>query len=138
MNARNPLHQLTLGLLLVLAALAAGTARANPNEILAAYVAKAGAAASPERGQAFFTQKRKGNLFESCADCHTAMPTARGRDQASEKTIPPLAPAANPKRFTDASRVENLFQVNCKDVVGRACTAQEKADVISWLISLKP
>ena len=30
------------------------------------------------------------------------------------------------------------FSMNCRDVVGRACTAGEKADVLAWLISLKP
>lgn len=115
-----------------------GVAQANPSDILAGYAAKAGSPPSAERGQKFFTQKWKGNLFESCAECHTLMPTGRGRDQTSEKPMTALAPAANPKRFTDAARVENYFRLNCKDVVGRECSAQEKADVIAWLISLKP
>jgi uncharacterized membrane protein len=111
---------------------------ATPAEVMAGYARQAGAAASPERGQALFTRKFKGNLFESCTDCHTASPTARGKDQATDKAIGPMAPAANPQRFTDAGRVENFFRLNCKDVVGRECTAQEKADVMSWLISVKP
>lgn len=126
------------GLLLGLAA--AGSTHADtPAQILDAYVKKAGAPGSPERGQKLFTQRRKGNnLFESCAECHGAVPTGKGRDAVSEKAIAPLAPAANPKRLTDAGKVDNLLRVNCKDVVGRDCTAQEKADVLSWLISLKP
>jgi hypothetical protein len=30
------------------------------------------------------------------------------------------------------------FRMNCKDVVGRECTAAEKADVLSWLLTVKP
>ena len=56
----------------------------------------------------------------------------------SEKPIAPLAPASNPKRFTDKAKVETNFNLNCKDVVGRVCTPGEKADVLAWLISLKP
>ena len=138
MTSRKTFGTLHLGPLLLLAALGVSPAQANPNAILADYVAKAGAPGSPERGQQFFNQKRAGNLFESCADCHTANPAARGRDQSTEKPMAALAPAANPKRFTSASRVEHMFSLNCKDVVGRVCTAQEKADVLSWLITVKP
>lgn len=111
---------------------------ATPAEILADYTRQAKAAASPERGQQLFTRKFGGGLFESCSDCHTAVPTVKGKDLATEKVIAPLAPAANPKRFTDSGRVENFFRINCKDVVGRECTAQEKADLLSWLIGLRP
>lgn len=111
---------------------------ASPAEILAGYAAQAGAPAVPERGQKLFNQRFKGSLFESCSDCHGAVPTGQGKDQASEKPIPPLAPAAHARRFTEPGRVENYFRLNCKDVVGRECSAQEKADVLAWLIGLKP
>jgi hypothetical protein len=124
--------------LLGLLSLSVPAQAATPAELLAAYVRQAGADASPERGQAIFTRKSKGTLFESCADCHTTKPTGKGKDQATDKAIAPMAPAANPQRFNDAGRVENFFRLNCKDVIGRECTALEKADVMSWLISLKP
>jgi Domain of unknown function (DUF1924) len=127
-----------LALLLVLALASGGSVQASPAEILAAYTAKAGSPASPDRGQKFFNQKWKGGLFESCTDCHTTNPAARGRDQTSEKPLAPMALSANAKRFTDASKVETYFRLNCKDTVGRECSAQEKADVLSWLINVKP
>jgi hypothetical protein len=74
----------------------------------------------------------------SCASCHTDVPTRAGKDQVTDKAIAPLAPTANPKRFTDRKRVEYMFRMNCLDVVGRECTAAEKADVLGWLVSLKP
>jgi len=126
----------TAAVALMLAA-SAPTGAATPAELLAAYTAQAGSPASPERGQRFFNQKF-GRDFENCAECHGAVPVGNGKDLASNKTLKPMAPAANPARFTDKARVDYMFRVNCKDVVGRECTAAEKADVIAWLISLKP
>lgn len=123
---------------LAAAGFVAAAAAATPAELLAAYAAQAGSAPVPERGQRLFTTNFGRDLGLSCASCHGAVPTGNGHDEVSEKPIPPLAPAFNPKRFTDKSKVENAFRLNCKDIVGRECTAQEKADVLSWLISLKP
>jgi mono/diheme cytochrome c family protein len=117
------------------ASLPAGAA--TPAELLDAYTAQAGRPASPERGQRFFNQKF-GRDFENCAECHGAVPIGPGKDLASNKALKPMAPATNPARFTDKARVEYMFRINCKDVVGRDCTAAEKADLIAWLISLKP
>jgi hypothetical protein len=52
------------------------------------------------------------------------------------KAIEPLAPAANPKRFTNPAKVEKWFRRNCNDVLDRACTTQERGDVLAWLRSL--
>lgn len=115
---------------------AAGSALADtPAAILAKYEKLAGAKGDPERGKAFFTQDFKQTLGWTCSSCHTAEPTLRGTDQLKEKSLAPLAPAANPKRLTDPAKVENAFTLNCVDVVGRKCTPQEKADVLAWLIS---
>ena len=64
--------------------------------------------------------------------------TAKGRNALSEKSIEPLAPAFNPARFTDRSKVDGWFKNNCKDVLGRDCTVAEKADILSWLLTFKP
>jgi mono/diheme cytochrome c family protein len=121
-------------------ALAAATLAqaATPAELLAGYSAKAAATASPEKGQKFFVTNFGRDLGFSCSSCHTANPTKEGKDQVTEKRIKPLAPAANPDRFTDAHKVEFHFDLNCKDVVGRICTPAEKADLLAWLMSLKP
>ena len=111
---------------------------ATPAELLAGYSAKAGAAASPERGQRFFTTNFGRDFGWSCSSCHGAVPTQNGKDDVTKKTIKPMAPAFNPARFVDGARVEHMFRLNCKDVVGRECTAGEKADVLSWLLTLKP
>lgn len=126
--------------LVAAALLAAAAARpafaATPAELLAGYTAQAGAPAVPARGQQFFTS-RQGQEW-SCASCHAAQPTQAGRHAATGKAITALAPAFNPERFTDPAKVEKWFRRNCKDVAARECSAGEKADVLAWLMSLRP
>jgi hypothetical protein len=104
---------------------------------VAAYGKQAGQAASPERGQKFFSTNFGREFGWSCSSCHGAPPTREGRDQVSDKAIAPFAPAFNDKRFTDRAKVENHFRQNCKDVVGRECTPLEKADVLAWVLTLR-
>jgi len=121
------------------AAVCGGSAFAQgPAELLAEYTAKAGRPASAERGQKFYATNFGRDLGFACSSCHGALPPRAGKDQVTEKVIAPLAPAANAKRFTDRTRVEYMFRMNCMDVVGRECHAGEKADVLAWLVSLKP
>ena len=117
-------------------ALAAPASAATPAELLSAYAAQAGAPSAPARGQALFTA-RHGKEW-SCSSCHGAIPTQPGRHAATGKAIAPLAPGFNPERFTDAAKAEKWFRRNCNDVMGRECTAAEKADVLGWLASLEP
>ncbi len=122
--------------IVALAVAAAGAAHATtPAELLAGYSAQAGAAAQPQRGQAFFNTVH-GKEWR-CASCHGATPTQAGRHASTGKPIAPLAPAFDAERFTDAAKTEKWFRRNCNDVVGRACSATEKADVLAWLMSLK-
>jgi hypothetical protein len=130
------------GLLLAgaLALTGLGVGAATPPEIQKSFdaAARAGvpgfAGFSAERGKQFF-HVTHGNDW-SCASCHTSSPAAQGRHAKTGKEILPLAPAANPQRFTDAAKVEKWFDRNCKDVLGRVCSAQEKGDVLAYLISL--
>jgi hypothetical protein len=108
---------------------------ATPAELLAGYTAAAGAPAQAARGQAFFTQKH-GREW-SCASCHGNLPTGEGRHESTGKLIKPLAPAANAERFTALAKSDKWFRRNCNDVVGRECSAAEKADVLAWLMTLK-
>lgn len=122
--------------LAIAASLAQGAFAATPADLLSAYVAGAGSAPQPARGQQFFNVTH-GREW-SCASCHGAMPVQAGKHAGTGKPIAAMAPAFNPERFTDAAKSEKWFRRNCNDVVGRECTAAEKADVLSWLLTLKP
>lgn len=71
----------------------------------------------------------------SCASCHTDSPMAEGYDIKTKWMIFPLAPSVNPRRLTDAANVEKWFSINCMDVFKRNCSAQEKGDLMAYLIS---
>lgn len=89
---------------------------------------------SAVRGQQFFSSKHANDW--SCTSCHTQTPQALGKHVKTGKEIAALAPAANAQRFTDAAKVEKWFKRNCNDVLGRLCSAQEKGDVLAYLMSL--
>ncbi len=118
----------------LLSALTAGAA--TPADLLAGYTAQAGAPAQAARGQAFFNSKHGKDW--TCASCHGAVPTQAGKHASTGKPITALAPAFNPERFSDPAKVEKWFRRNCNDVADRVCTPAEKADVMAWLISLRP
>jgi hypothetical protein len=126
-----------LFLLSFLAMLSGFAAAESPQQILDSYQQQAGGA-SAARGEKFFFAKRAKPNGESvgCSSCHTENPKAIGKTRA-HKTIEPLAPVANRERFTDPAKVEKWFKRNCKDVLDRECTVQEKADFVAFLISVK-
>jgi mono/diheme cytochrome c family protein len=119
----------------LIATLATATQAATPADLQAAYSALSATAAIPDRGQQLFTN-RHGREW-SCSSCHGAVPTQAGKHASTGKPIAPLAPAFNPERFADAAKTEKWFRRNCNDVMGRECSPAEKADVISWLRTLK-
>ena len=91
---------------------------------------------SAERGAQFWQAQHVGGKPDtpSCTTCHTKDPTAEGQTRAG-KAIAPMAVSRTPDRFTDAAKVEKWFDRNCNTVLGRACTAAEKGDVITYLSS---
>lgn len=118
------------------AALAPLAQAATPADVLSGYTAQAGSPAVPARGQQLFTT-RHGREW-SCSSCHGAVPTQTGKHASTGKSIGAMAPAFNPQRFTDSAKTEKWFRRNCNDVMGRECAPAEKADVLSWLLTLKP
>jgi cytochrome c peroxidase len=92
---------------------------------------------SAERGRQLYFQKGKGSKSDSsCATCHSMDPKQKGRTRAN-KDIEALAPVAHAQRFTDPAKVEKWFARNCDDVLARPCTAVEKGDFITWLLTIK-
>ncbi len=118
---------------------AAGVQAATPADLLASYQAdavrqSAGFRASAQRGAEFYARRFDvSTKMPACASCHTEKPAQDGRHVVTDKPIKPLAPAANAERFTDAAKVEKWFRRNCTEVVGRECSAAEKADFIAFV-----
>lgn len=112
----------------------------TPQGLIAGYTAEAakttpGFAPSGKRGQSFFTQDRTvTEKMPNCTACHGKNLKADGKHVVTEKRIAPFSPAANPERFSDYAKVEKWFKRNCNEVVGRECTAAEKADFIQFIV----
>jgi len=128
-------------LLAMMAGLAAQPVFAEtPEGLLAALKAEALATPgfqgfSADRGKSFYMNKHGGDW--SCASCHTENPAAEGKHAKSDKLIKPLAPSVNPERFTETKKIEKWFKRNCNDVLDRLCTAQEKGDFLTYLLTIK-
>lgn len=118
-------------------ALAAPARALDPAQaaLLKTYMAEAPGDAG--RGKAFFFKPHAGGKPDTpaCTSCHTQNLAGRGATKAG-KPIEPMAASANPRRYTDRAEVEKWFKRNCADVLGRACSAQEKSDLLAFLTSL--
>lgn len=71
----------------------------------------------------------------SCTSCHTENLRATGKHVKTGKAIEPLAPSVNSERLTETRKIEKWFKRNCKWTLGRECSAQEKADFLSYIRS---
>ncbi|MFQ5901430.1 MAG: DUF1924 domain-containing protein [Thermodesulfobacteriota bacterium] len=93
---------------------------------------------SVAKGKRLFYSTRihsKKKKERSCTTCHTKDPGKSGRTTVGKK-IEPVSPAINKKRFTDPKKVEKWFRRNCKWVLERECTPEEKGDYITFMMSL--
>ncbi len=98
---------------------------------------EAGRPGDPDAGKALFLGNHTGGkpATPSCTTCHTNDPTKAGTTRVG-KPIEPMASSANPARFTDLAKFEKWIRRNCTSVLGRECSAGEKADLLSWLSSI--
>ena len=89
-----------------------------------------------KRGEKLFSTKFAKGKPETpaCTSCHSASPKNAGETRAG-KAIDPLAISKTPDRYTDPKKVEKWFRRNCNSVLGRECTAIEKGDFITYMIS---
>lgn len=91
------------------------------------------------RGEKIFITEyigKKGELI-SCLSCHTSNLNQNGINKHTSKVIEPLSPSANPERFTKVKDVKKWLRRNFKDVYIREGSAQEKGDVITYIINKK-
>ena len=93
---------------------------------------------SAEAGREQYLKRRTWQATDpTCSGCHTENPMKVGKHIETNKPIQPLAPAANPERFTDVAKVEKNFSVHCIDLLGRNCEAGEKGNFLTYLMSVK-
>jgi cytochrome c peroxidase len=128
---------------LLLAAALVSVAQAEPGPAQQAVLARQAEAAravapgfapSAERGRTLFMSSPAAGKPDSpsCTSCHTTDLRQAGKTRAG-KAIEPMAPSVTPARLSDPGTVEKWFRRNCPDVLGRDCTAAEKADLLAFL-----
>ena len=90
---------------------------------------------SAERGKTLHTQAFTGGKPDTpaCTACHGKDVRGTGRTPTG-KTIEAMAASVTPARYTDPAKVEKWFKRNCTEVLGRACTAQEKGDWLTFML----
>ena len=90
-----------------------------------------------KRGEEIFTSKHIGKKGKeiSCTTCHTSNLSNSGENTFTGKTIEPLSPKANPKRFKQIKEIEKWMKRNFNDVYNREGTALEKGDVTTYIIN---
>lgn len=129
--------KIALALLIIVGA--GSVSAETPSSLIAGYTVEAvrvtpGFIPSAERGQGFFTRKwGVSQTMPSCATCHTDQPLAEGKHVVTSKRIAPLSPVVNPERFASSAKADKWFRRNCQEVVGRECSAAEKADFIQFV-----
>jgi hypothetical protein len=131
--------------LLGLSAISAQASIANAKKLVLIYHTQAIAAnkefagPSAEEGKIFYNNKLKTTSGKevACASCHTANPADNGKNVVTGKAIKPLSPAVNEKRFADFEKVEAKFTQHCVDILGADCTAAQKANYITYVLTEK-
>jgi len=132
------MHAGKFGIAMLLFAMAGAVHAESAVTLMDGYASEAARSApgftpSIERGQSFFAHKwNVSRRMPSCQTCHGSNLTQDGKHVITGKRIDPLSPRADAERFTDSAKAEKWFRRNCKEVVGRECTAAEKADLIKF------
>ncbi|MCW8916672.1 MAG: DUF1924 domain-containing protein [Magnetovibrio sp.] len=103
-------------------------------DIINYFAAQATGPANPAKGAKLYSQAFNNGKPDtpSCTTCHGKTPKQEGQTRTG-KTIAPMAVSQTPDRFTDLKKVNKWFGRNCKSVIGRECTAQEKVDFLTYL-----
>lgn len=124
-------------LALTLALGAAGPAAAAPgDDLLATWKGQGAGPFSAAAGEKFWTAKHQTEgETRSCTTCHGSDLTQAGKHVKTGRPIPALAVSANSESLTDRAKVEKWLKRNCNWTLGRECTPQEKADVLTYIQS---
>lgn len=116
--------------LIVGLALGASVAHATPAIDYLDSLQQQGIRPDPEAGQQLWYAQHGDR---SCTSCHGDDPAQAGQHVKTGKTIEPMALSVNPQRYRKDRKINKWFLRNCKWTLGRTCTDQEKAHILSWL-----
>lgn len=92
---------------------------------------------SAQNGAKIFSTKNAGKEGKviSCQSCHNEDLRTKAQNIFTGKEIAPLAPSVNAARLSEVEQVQKWLKRNFKDVFLREGSAEEKGDVLYYLIS---
>ena len=92
---------------------------------------------SAKNGEILFKTENIGkeNKKLSCVSCHGSDLRQKAQNIFTGKDINPLAPSVNKARLSDAKEVKKWLKRNFKDVFLREGTAEQKGDVLYYIMS---
>jgi cytochrome c553 len=79
-----------------------------------------------------FNDNKTGEV-RSCTTCHGTNLKKVGKHAKTGKPIEPMAPSVNQKSLTEVKKIKKWFKRNCKWTLGRECSTQEQADILTYL-----
>ena len=128
-----------LALMIFAATISVPVVMASPatDSLLAKYKSEGVSKIDASKAKSDWTKETKGEDGEmiSCSTCHGTDFSKAGKHRKTHKVIDPLSTRVNTERFTDEKKIEKWFKRTCNDTWGRECTAQEKADFLTFLLA---
>jgi Domain of unknown function (DUF1924) len=105
--------------------------------LLAKYKAEGVTRIDAAKAKSDWTKEAKGEDGQpiSCSTCHGTDFSKAGQHHKTHKEIKPMSHRVNDERYTDEKKIEKWFKRNCNDAWGRECTAQEKADFLTFMLA---
>ncbi|NOY72518.1 MAG: DUF1924 domain-containing protein [Gammaproteobacteria bacterium] len=127
-----------IGLIVIIGLGCVSYAQANMDDLYKYYNPQGELTFGAERGKTLWHKKHldKKGKERACTTCHGEDLRKSGKHAKTGKVIDPLAASVNKERFTDLKKVKKWFKRNCKWVLGRECTDQEKGDILKYLSQL--
>jgi hypothetical protein len=122
--------------LLLSSLLTLGIANADTvDDLLAVYAAEGAGPFGAAAGEVLWQRQHPAadGGSRACTSCHNNDLRQPGRQAVTGRTIDPLAPSVSPKRLTERRQIEKWLKRNCDWTLGRACTPQEKGDLLSFI-----
>lgn len=134
---KNPLLKLLTISIFVMPLSTVFAASPAVNKLMQSYQSQGAVIGNAQTGEKLWSKTYVGKApftSRSCKTCHTTNLKDSGEHVRTGKNLKPLAPSANSKSLTSEKKIKKWFKRNCKWTVGRECNAQEKSDILSFIL----
>jgi len=106
------------------------------NDMFDEYKQQGVSSTSEQAGESLWKKEfkdKKTGQSRSCTNCHGSDLKKKGKHVRTNKSIEPMAPSVNKESLIKVKKIKKWFKRNCKWTLGRECSAQEQADILTYL-----